>query len=77
MVENDIQSKSGITLNVDVSVKIRKNIMCAKKDYIWNPAACSNENSKYLRSICDDSVVMRDDTIDTTKTVPTNFNIKR
>ena len=77
MVENDVQSKSGITLNVDVNVKIRKNIMYAKKDYIWNHAGCSDKNSKYLGSICDDSVVMCDDTIDTTKIVPTNFNVKK
>ena len=31
MVENIIQIKSGITINVDVSVEIRKNIICAKK----------------------------------------------
>ena len=30
MVENLIQIKSGIKINVDVSVKIRKKIMCAK-----------------------------------------------
>ena len=31
MVENIIRSKSGTTINVGVSVKIRKSIMCAKK----------------------------------------------
>ena len=31
MVENLIQIISGITINVDVSVKIQKNIMCAIK----------------------------------------------
>ena len=30
-VENEFQIKSGITINVGVSAKIRKNIMCAKK----------------------------------------------
>ena len=30
MVENIIQIKSGITVNVDVSAKIQENIMCAK-----------------------------------------------
>ena len=31
MVENVIQIKSGITINVGASVKILKNIVCAKK----------------------------------------------
>ena len=31
MVKNEIQINSGITINVDVSAKIKKNIMCAKK----------------------------------------------
>ena len=31
MIENVIQAKNGITINVGVSVKIQKNIMCAKK----------------------------------------------
>ena len=30
-VENVIQIKSGTTINDDASVKIQKNIMCAKK----------------------------------------------
>ena len=32
MVENVIQIKRGITINVDVSKKIRENIKCAKKN---------------------------------------------
>ena len=31
MVENVIQIKSGTTVNVDVAVKILKNIICVKK----------------------------------------------
>ena len=31
MVENVIQIKSGITINVGASVKILKNIVCSKK----------------------------------------------
>ena len=31
MVENVIQIKTGTTINVDVSVKIHKNIRCVKK----------------------------------------------
>ena len=31
MVKNETQIKSGIAINVGMSVKIHKNIMCAKK----------------------------------------------
>ena len=60
-------------------IKIRR--MC-KKDYIWNGAACSCENGKYLASIIYDSVIIRDEYIKEikttpTKTVPTHFNKKR
>ena len=33
--------------------------MNMKKDYIWNPSACSCENEKYLASIMDDSAFTR------------------
>ena len=49
--------------------------MC-EKDYICNPVACSCENGNYLPSIIDDSVTACDEIIDTTKTVPKNFNEK-
>ena len=49
-----------------------------EKDYIWNPAACSCENCKYLTNTMDDSVVMCDEIVESyneeTKTIPTNFN---
>ena len=48
-----------------------------EKEYIWNPAAYSCENRKYLASIIDDSVITRDEIIEETKTVPTNFNEKK
>ena len=38
--------------------------MC-EKDYIWNLATCNCENSKYLASIIDDSVIKCDEIIDT------------
>ena len=81
MVENAIQIKSGITINVDVSVKISKNIMFARKDYISNTATCSCENSKYLGIVIDNSLIMSDEIPaqskpDQTRAVPTNFNSK-
>ena len=59
--------------------------MC-EKDYIWNLATCNCENSKYLASIIDDSVIKCDEIIDTviktvsativpTKSTSTNFYI--
>ena len=77
MVENVTQIKSGITINIVVRVKIWKSIMCAKKNYIWNPTTCSCENGKYLASIIDDSVISFDEMVEETKNIPTNFNQKR
>ena len=37
--------------------------MC-EKDYIWNPAAWSCKNNKYLASVIDDSVITCDEIID-------------
>ena len=36
---------------------------CMWKDYIWNPAKWSYENSNYLASIIDDSVITCDEII--------------
>ena len=74
MVENVIKIKSGITINVGASVKIKKHL--TEKD-IWNPATCSCENGKYEGSIIDDSVITSDEIIEETKTVPTNFDEKK
>ena len=63
MVENLIQIKSGITINVDVNVKTLKKHRVCQKDYIWNPATSSCENFKYLASIIDDSVITCDEII--------------
>ena len=43
--------------------------MC-EKDYSWNPSICACDNSKYLESIIDDSVVIRDEIIEVAKTIP-------
>ena len=60
MNEVVIQLKSGTIINVDATAKKH---MC-KKDYIWNPYTWRCKNSKYLRSIIDDSVITCDDIID-------------
>ena len=68
MVESVTQIKSGITMNV------WKKIRVCKKYYILNPAFCSCENGKYLASIIDDSVIMHDEIIEETKSIPTHLN---
>ena len=67
MVENLIQSKSGITININVGVKIRKNIICVKKDCIWNPPTCSYKNNEYLPSVVDHSVITCEKIIEETQ----------
>ena len=68
MEENAIRIKSGITIYVSVIVKIRKT--CVQKRLY--PATCGCENGKYLASVIDNSVVMCDEIIEKTKTVPTS-----
>ena len=51
----------------------KKDNTCAK-DCIWNHDVCTCKNGKYIASIIDDSVIMCDDIIEETKTVPTNSN---
>ena len=50
--------------------------MC-EKDFTWNPAICSCENGKYLVNVMDDSVITRDEILEETKTLPTNFNERK
>ena len=72
VVANVTQIKRETTINISVSVKIWKNITCAK-NYIWNPATCSCENGKYVASTIDDSVVMCNEIIEETKAIPKAF----
>ena len=45
--------------------------------YICNPATCSCENGKCVGSIIDDSVVLYDEIIKETKTVPTKSTSRK
>ena len=63
---------------------ININIVYAKKkDYAWNPSACTCEIDKYfkmdtyMKSITDHAVIACDEVIDTTETLPINFNDKK
>ena len=40
-----------------------------QKDYSWNPSTCICKNSKYLKSIADDSVIACDQIISVTDIV--------
>ena len=78
MVENVTWIKSGIMVNVNVSVKTWKNIMCVKKFIFWIAALetiC--QNGKYLGSVTDNSVITCDEIIEEWKTIPKNYNKKR
>ena len=47
-----------------------KECFVSKNGYFWNPAICSCESDKYAGSI-GDSVVICDEIIEETKTIPT------
>ena len=59
---NLTQLRSGISINVIVSAKIKKNM--SVKNYIWNPAAWTCENGKYWGSIIGYSVFTSDEVLD-------------
>ena len=42
-----------------------------KNGYIWNHATCSSGNGRYAKIIIDDSVVIGNEIVKETKTVPT------
>ena len=48
-----------------------------KKNYILNPIVRTCENDKYLGSIIGDSIIMCEEIIEETRTIPTNFNEKK
>ena len=58
-------------MNVGVCVKAQKNIVRAERKCVWNSATCSYKNGKYVGSIIDNSVVICNEIIKETKTIPT------
>ena len=74
IAENVNQIKSGIMINLDVSLE---NVIYLKKDCNWSPTEHSCKNGEYLASIIDDSVIMCAEIIEETKTISTNLNEKR
>ena len=51
--------------------KIQKNLVCAKKNYIWNPETCSFDNGKHEGIVINDSMIACDKIIEEMKTFPT------
>ena len=80
IVQHVIQIKNEMVKHVNVSVKI---IVHAQKDFSWNPRRSICENSKYLKSIADTSLIEYDEIISvmdiastkTTNTMATNVPI--
>ena len=54
IVQHGIQNKNETIKHVDVNVKI---IVSVKKDYSLDPSTCTCDNSKYLKSSADTSVI--------------------
>ena len=70
IVQLAIQIKNGITKDVNVNVKI---IVHANKNYVRNPSTCICENSGYLISIADNSVIACDEIISVMDIVSTKM----
>ena len=49
MVENVIQIKGGIAINVSANVKFKTKHSVCEKDYNWNPAVSTYENDKWFK----------------------------
>ena len=54
-----------------------KNYRKYKKDYSWNPSTCICENSKYLKSIANTSVIACDDIVSVMDIVSTKMTNTR
>ena len=66
--------------HANVKVKMKTNIVCAKKiicGILLHVVNIKYTNSKYVGSIIEDSVITCDETIEETKRVSTSFNEKR
>ena len=49
-----------------------KNYRNFKNDYNWNPSRCTCENSQYLESVADTSLIVRNKITNATDNVSTN-----
>ena len=76
-VENLTRTDIGIKIKVTASVKIQNSIVCAKNiifGILLHVVVC--KSGKCVGSIINDPVIMRDEIIEVTKAVSTNFNEK-
>ena len=54
-----------------MSVRVWKDCT-SKKDYSWNPSTCISENIRYLKSIKGNSVIVCNEIINGSVSVPTS-----
>ena len=71
ILQHVIQIKNGIMKHTNASLKI---ILRAKKDFSWNLSTYVCENSKYLKSIVDDSKITYNEIIYVMDIVSTNVS---
>ena len=70
---NSTTSNSNQKLNIETCQCEYKNHHTCNKDYNWNPSPCICENSKYLISIVDTSVIECDEIISVKDIVSTEI----
>ena len=56
-----------------VNAKASEKYYTCEKDYSWNPSTCICKNSRYLKSIFDDSVIFYNAIINFTNIVSRNM----
>lgn len=64
MVENVIQIRSEITINVHMSVRIQKKIVYAEHILIWILTCAFDFNSTYTKKLINDSIVTCDEIVE-------------
>ena len=73
IVDHVIQIKNGKMIKAKLSVN---SIAHGKKDYSWNRSTCICKNSRCLKSIFDDSVILCNYIINFTNSLSTNVTNK-
>ena len=74
IIQHVLEIKNEIMINENV---ISKGIIPAKKDFNWNISTCIWQNSRYLKSILNDSTFVCDEIINVTESVSTNVTITK
>ena len=69
VVQLAIQIKNGIMIQCHCTCK---KYQSCKKDYSWNPSICICDNSRYLKCIVDESVIVCDEIVNVKDSASTN-----